>query len=118
MVFIFGTPKKTQQGIADIYDAKGELLGRKSIYSYQKDKLIIDWLRAYYDKINKPIGFQILIGTDIQHNNGVYITNWVRPNDIKKHMFTPITYRNLIPICIYNSIRNCVDNSWINNKDL
>ncbi len=33
-------------------------------------------------------------------------------------MFTPITYRNLIPMCIYNAIRNCVGNYWINNKDL
>lgn len=107
-----------EQGIADVYDSKGELLGRKSIYSYQKDNLIIDWLRSYYDKENKPIGYQIIIGTDIQHNNGVYISNWLRPNDIKKHMYTPITYKNLIPMCIYNAIRGCVENYWINNKDL
>lgn len=107
-----------EQAIADIYDTKGNLLGRKNIYSYQNDQLISDWLRSYYDKTSKPLGYQILIGTDIQHNNGVYISNWVRPNDIKKHMFTPITCRNLIPMCIYNAIRNCVGNYWINNKDL
>lgn len=107
-----------QKTIADVYDKDGILLGKKNIYSFQEDKLIIDWLRSYYDKEHKAIGFQMVIGTDIQHNNGVYISNWVRVNDIKKHMYTRITYKNIFPMVIYTAVRQIIKNTWINNKDI
>ena len=119
--YIWNTQKNDevfQQNTSNVHDADEVLLGKKNIYSYQYDRLVIDWLRCYFDKSDRPVGYQILIGTDIQHNNGVYISNWVRPNDIKKHMFTPITRQNLVPMVIYTAIRSCVDCQWINNKDL
>lgn len=102
---------------ADIYDKTGMLLGKKNIYSYQEEKLISDWLRAFYDKKNKPIAYQMMKGTDFENNMSIYISNWVRPNDIKKHMSTAITYKNLIPMAIYTTIRRVVEQSWVNNKD-
>lgn len=106
-----------EKGISDVYNKDSIILGKKNIYSYQDDRLLIDWLRTFYDKEHKAIAFQMVIGTDIQHNNGVYISNWVRDNDIKKHMFARITYKNLIPMSIYTAIRKVVSNTWINNKD-
>lgn len=103
--------------ISDVYNKDGILLGKKYIYSFQNDRLLIDWLRSFYDKDHKAIGFQMVIGTDIQHNNGVYISNWVRENDIKKHMFARITYNNLTHMAIYTAIRQIIANTWINNKD-
>lgn len=102
---------------ADIYDKDETILGKKNIYSYQEEKLIIEWLRSYYDKKSKIVAFQMVIGTDVQHNTNVYISNWVRPNDIKKHMAAAITYKNLIPMTIYTTVRRVVEQSWINNQD-
>ena len=102
---------------ADIYDKDENLLGKKKINSYQEEKLIIDWLRTYYDKTSKAVAYQMVIGTDVQHNTNVYISNWVRPNDIKKHMSAAITYKNIIPMSIYTAIRRVVDKTWVNNQD-
>lgn len=103
---------------SDVYDRYETLLGKKNVNSYQDDKLVIDWLRTFYDKKNKAVAHQMVIGTDVQHNTNVYISNWVRPNDIKKHMSAAITYRNIIPMAIYNTIRQVIENSWVNNKDV
>ena len=102
---------------SDVYDKDEKLLGKKNINSYQEEKLVIDWLRTYYDKKNKAVARQMVIGTDIQHNTNVYISNWVRPNDVKKHMSTPITYRNIIPMCIYTTVRRIIEKTWVNNQD-
>lgn len=101
----------------DLYNANGSFLAKKTLLSYDNSLLIIKWLQAYYDKQGEPIAFQMMIGTDIQHNNGVYISNWVRPNDIKKHMFTPVTVKNVIPMSIYNAVRHCVEEEWYNDRD-
>ena len=106
-----------QQAEADVYDSRGDYLGKKNLYSYDDDQTIIHWLRTYYDKINSPIAYQMIIGTDIQHQKGVYISNWVRPNDIKKHMFTPITAKNIIPLIIYNTVRHVIEATWLNDRD-
>lgn len=38
-------------------------------------------------------------------------------NDIKKRLYTDITMRNIIPVCIYYSIRHCVTATWLNDRD-
>lgn len=103
--------------LSDVYDKNETLLGKKNINSYQNDKLISEWLRTYYDKKNEVVAYQMMKGTDIENNNSIYISNWVRPNDIKKHMSAAITFRNFIPMAIYNTIRQIIENSWVNNKD-
>lgn len=102
---------------SDIYDKDETLLGKKNIYSYQEDDLISHWLRSYYDKKSKIVAFQLMKGTDFENNTSIYISNWVRPNDVKKHMATAITYKNLIPMTIYTTVRRVVEQSWINNQD-
>lgn len=116
-IWYTGTEEFFQQAEADVYDSKGDFLGKKNLYSYDDDQTIIHWLRTYYDKINSPIAYQMIIGTDIQHQKGVYISNWVRPNDIKKHMFTPITAKNIIPLIIYNTVRHVIEATWLNDRD-
>ena len=116
-IWYTGTDDYFQQAEADVYDSKGIYIGKKNLYSYDEDKTIIYWLRTYYDKKNSPIAYQMIIGTDIQHQKGVYISNRVRPNDIKKRMFTPITAQNIIPIIIYNTVRNVIEANWLNDRD-
>ena len=101
----------------DLYNYDGSFLFKKSLSSNDNDQLIVRWLQQYYDKTNVPIAYQMLIGTDIQHNNGVYISNRVRPNDIKKHMFTPVTTKNVVPMTIYTAIRHSINEDWYNDRD-
>ena len=102
---------------ADVFDEKGELLGTKTIAQHDNKKYIIDWLRLYYDKVNPPIGYLKLIGTDVQHNRYIYISNYLSPNDIVKHLYTPVTKNNVIEASIYYAVRNIVEDTWQNDRD-
>jgi len=109
--------KKIQNIKTCIFDDNGNYLGIKKHYSQNKGEYLSNWLSSKYDKINEPIGYLKLMGTDIQNNGGVCIYSKPYENDIKKHMVANITKYNLIDICIYLSIRQCIEQTWLNNRD-
>jgi hypothetical protein len=39
-------------------------------------------------------------------------------NDIVKHFIMNITRKNIIEMCIYLTVRHCVEPTWINDRDL
>ncbi|PKL77669.1 MAG: hypothetical protein CVV25_14010 [Ignavibacteriae bacterium HGW-Ignavibacteriae-4] len=102
---------------ADVYNKFGDFFGSKYIYSYKDDKYIIEWLRNYYDKEGERIAYLRMIGTDMQNNRGVFITNKLTKNDLKKRLFTIITAKNVIEMSIYNSVRHIFQESWLNDRD-
>ncbi|MGP1460676.1 MAG: hypothetical protein ACTTKF_03720 [Bacteroides sp.] len=102
---------------ADVYNENKDAIGQKRIDISHGQKYVISWLQQYYDKRSSPIGYLRMIGTDMQHNNGVYITNNLSPNDLRKHLFTLTTHNNLIHCCIYVTIRHCITHTWLNNQD-
>lgn len=102
---------------ADIYDAHGDLIGKKNIYAYQKGTFIIDWLRHFYDKEGKRIAYLRFLGTDFQNNNGVFLTLKPSQNDLKQVKGNWVTRKNLIQMCIYFSVRHCIEATWINDRD-
>lgn len=108
--------KKTFQSVTtDIYNENAEFIGTKGIYAVDKNEYINKWISSF--KVNENfIGF--LAGTngnDFQQNGIVYILNK------KEQMANPrgmwINSKNLIPICIYYSVRKCIDQTWINDRD-
>lgn len=56
-------------------------------------------------------------GTDFSNNRGIFFTTTLSDNDYKKHLFTFITPKNLIPTSIYLSVRHCIKATWINDRD-
>jgi hypothetical protein len=102
---------------ADIFDSKAEFIGTKNIYSYKNDKYIIEWLRNYYDKKGDKISYLRMIGTDMQNNRGVFVTNGLTDNDFRKKLFTIITKNNVIEMCIYNTVRHIFRETWLNDRD-
>lgn len=103
---------------AHVYDSKANRIGNKRIYSYINDRYVIEWIRKFYDKKNSSIiGFLRMNGTDVQHNNQIFITNRLSDNDKKYHLFTPITANNIIPMCIYCAIRKVIGKTWLNDRD-
>ena len=117
--FIWDTLKKEKftEFNFDIYNENAEFIGTKLIFSPVKGKFVINWLRLYYDKNGERIAYLRMQGTDMQNNGGVFITNGLSENDITKKLFTIITEKNVIPMCIYYSIRHVVEATWINDRD-
>ena len=101
----------------DVFDSKANYIISKDINTYQNKKLIIVWLRQFYDKINNPIGYLKLIGTDVQHNRYISISNALSENDIIKHLFTNITKTNILEACIYLTIRKIIQDTWLNDRE-
>ncbi len=77
----------------------------------------MDWLRGAYDKINPRIAYLRMLGSDIQNNNGVFITNTPSPSDLKQRKTCYITARNLLHICVYFAVRHAIQATWINDRD-
>ncbi len=102
---------------ADVYDAKGNPQGTKHIHSYDSDRFVIEWLRQFYDKESERIGYLVMVGTDVQHSNNIFITSKPSQNDFLKHTYTVVTSRNLIPMCIYMAIRHVIEATWLNDRD-
>lgn len=102
---------------ADIYDANGLYKGKKEFKAVSKNRYVIDWLRRYYDKNGKRISYLRILGTDMQCNKYIFVTNNPSPNDFKEKLLADVTCNNLIVICIYYTIRHVIEPTWINNRD-
>jgi len=90
---------------------------QKTFYAFDNNDFISNWLRKFYDKSGKPLGYLILPGVDMQQQNGVYFTVQPTESDIKQHKTATITAKNLTIMAIYLAIRQCISPDWKNNKD-
>ncbi len=102
---------------ADVYQYDGIFSNTKTIYSYQDSKYVIEWLRKYYDKKGEKIAYLRMLGTDMQHNKDIFISNDLSENDFKKHLYTIITKNNLYQMVIYNTVRHVLRATWLNDRD-
>lgn len=101
--------------LCDVCGSKGEYLGEKTFFGYDKCVFVTDWFRPYHSRIEgqQNIGAIGLYGSDFQHNNFIYITN---PSE-HTNRWTYITEDNLIPSCIYLSLRHAIEATWLNDRD-
>ena len=91
-----------------------KLSGKKNFYSGEKVRNINNWLKKFTDNSDKKLGVLMADAPDFQHNNHIAIIN----QPLKAHLiFQNITDNNLIPFCIYLSVRLCINGSWINDRD-
>lgn len=117
--FIYNCDKKVifDEIKADVFNENSEFICNKNIYSYKDNKYIIEWLRNYYDKHGEKIAYLRMIGTDMQNNQGVFVSNGLTDNDFNKKLFTIITAKNLIHVSIYYSVRKVIAQTWLNDRD-
>ena len=101
--------------LADVYDAKANKIGTRLIRFYDGKKLITDWLKSFRKKNLPDIGFISSYGNDIQHCNYIYIVN--DRNQIPYPVGSWVNRNNLIPACIYYSVRHAIPATWINDRD-
>jgi hypothetical protein len=100
---------------SDVYNEDSEFIGIKTFSVTEKSQFINKWISQYKVKDNF-IGF--LAGTngnDFQQNGIVYILNK------KEQMANPrgiwVSEKNLIPVSIYYSVRRCIAQTWLNDRD-
>jgi hypothetical protein len=117
LIWDLGKKTEIKHVQVDVFDGDGAMSGRKNFYAHSKGGFLSDWLTRFYDKSNMPVGFLALLGTDIQHSQGICICSRPSPNDVKKHMVANVTQHNIIEMCIYFSVRHCIEAIWINHCD-
>jgi hypothetical protein len=91
--------------------------GTKTFFPMIKNSLLINWLRNYYDSISEKIGYLRVNGPDFANNQGVFFTLNPSANDIEQHFLMNITNRNINEMCMYLTIRQCIEPSWLNDRD-
>ena len=118
--FIWDTNKKEifKETIADVYDKKGRFIGIKLLPSYDGEKYISDWLNEKSKNISSNyIGHLASVGNDFQNQRMVFLDNKEKENWKKGGRHTRISGENLIPMCIYLSVRHCIPADWLNDRD-
>ena len=118
--FIWDTNKKEifKETIADVYDKKGRFIGIKLLPSYDGEKYISDWLNEKSKNISPNyIGHLASVGNDFQNQRMVFLDNEKKENWKKGGRHTRISAENLIPMCIYLSVRHCIPADWLNDRD-
>ena len=112
-----GSDEYFKEAEADIYNAKGDYSGKKMLYSYDGEQLIIAWLRHYYNKVEKRLAYLRFLGTDFQNNKGVFITLTPSANDLKQVKGNWFTASNVTPMSVYFAVRMCIEATWLNDRD-
>lgn len=103
--------------VSDVYSPREYKIGKKTLYSYDKGNLIIDWLRNYFDNKSRPLVFLRFLGTDFQNNSGVFLTLSPSEADVKQVKGHWMTYKNFEQMCVYFTVRHITERTWINNQD-
>lgn len=103
--------------MADVYGHKGEYIGSKEIVAPVPDRLLMDWLKTLHDKSGKRIAYLRMLGSDIQNNSGVFITNTPSASDLRQRKTCDITINNLYGIAVYFAVRHVIEATWINDRD-
>ncbi|MBQ3657672.1 MAG: hypothetical protein II956_12635 [Bacteroidales bacterium] len=105
----------------DVYDNDKSLtkytkIGKKT-FSSVIGKSIGEWRKTFYDFDSEPIGYAVIVGPSMQSNNNTFFTSIPPLSYMKKGMVANITDKNIIEFSVYLAIRQCVEATWINDKD-
>lgn len=112
---IWNTAIKSKINIVstDVYDKKGNFNSNKNFYGELPDS-INKWIKLFDDKSKTGIGFMGNPSPDFQHNSQLYLSV---SKGIEHFNFFNFTQTNLIQGLIYFSVRNCIDATWLNDRD-
>ncbi|MDE7461593.1 MAG: hypothetical protein K2M88_00375 [Muribaculaceae bacterium] len=116
-IWNLNTKEDFREITADVYDRNSEFTQEKILSAPIPNRLLMDWLKSIHDKKGNRIAYLRMLGSDIQNNNGVFITNTPSPSDIKQRKTCDITEKNIIGISVYCSVRNVIKSSWLNDRD-
>ncbi len=101
---------------AEFFDKGGNSLGTKRIICYDSLRTINDWIIGTRGRGGDVIGFMSAKGADFQNQNYNYIVN---DKTLLPHpRGTDITVNNFLEACVYYAVRQCMPDTWVNDRDL
>lgn len=105
-----------EKTISDVYDAKGNYIGQKTLCAETNSKSINDWIITTRNRTGeKAIGYMSAKGNDFQNTNYNYIIN--SKSQLPHPRGTVVTDKNLTEIAIYYAVRHCIEPTWLNDRD-
>lgn len=116
--FIWDTAKKEVfvQTKADVYDEHSKYIGQKTIALMETSKSINDWIISTRNRTNETeIGYMSAKGNDFQNANYNFIIN--NKEQLPHPRGTSITDKNIKEIVIYLAVRQCIEATWLNDRD-
>lgn len=96
----------------DVYDTKGEFVECKYLCAYDTVYFINQWYLKSIGKGKNVIGVMNAFGNDFQQNKGIHISTYNKKN----HSYN-ITENDVIISCIYLAVRQCIEATWLNDRD-
>lgn len=101
---------------ADVFDANGEIIGKKTFVTNDENKSLTDWMISTRNRqSNLVLGFNYSAANDVQHNN--YNRIVTTKEELPSPRGTIITDANLIESCIYLAVRHSIEATWLNDRD-
>ena len=116
--FIFDTAinEKFEFASTDVFNREADFIGNKSVYCYDNYLFINKWIVTYKNKGNDKVCTLVTDVGDFQNQNQVYLFNNTEP--VKGHkIIIDVNLKNIIPICVYYSVRHCIEATWLNDRD-
>jgi len=113
---IWNTDKKEKfkEITADVFDKNGMFIDTKIFSVDDSIKSMNKWIKKYEYKNEKIIGYMPNPGPDIQHSNQLFIQS--KKGGVHLN-YTPISKSNIIQVCIYFAVRQCIPATWLNDRD-
>ena len=111
-------PQKFVSTVTDAYDANGNFICKKSIFSYDNSVFINKWIDQYRPdkKCSDSIGTMIGVASDFQNQRLTRIELPYMKVPADNHNWQ-INSSNLIESSIYLAVRWCMESTWLNDRD-
>ena len=90
------------------------LLYKKNFYSNENIKSINQWIKKYDNKNVEILGYMGNPAPDFQHNSQLYIS---LKKGIEHFNFWVFNLNNIIVGSVYLTVRQIIENTWINDRD-
>ena len=104
---------KIQEIATDVFDKNGNYNSSKRFYGNLPNS-INNWIVKHQSKKEESIGTLFYRGNDFQNQNYIYIDlGSTKAHDSELYINT----NNLLSACIYLAIRQCIDATWLNDRD-
>lgn len=103
---------------ADVYDRTGSWIGNKTISSNAECKLMTDWVAKEIplQPQGEKIGFLAKTNSnDFQNNKIICILN--KKEQLPNPRGRWIDVNSLVISCVYLSVRQCIEATWLNDRD-
>ncbi len=118
LIFDLNNEKEIKEVECDVVNNNGKIEQTKLFSSIKKAETINNWLRLFYDEneINS-VGYLRFVGPNFQVNRSVFFTSEPKESDIRESRIRIISLQNLLVMCIYLTVRQVFNATWLNDRD-